>query len=386
MSLDASQPKYDPNSIYPAFTTQPPHPSNILVQNTHEINDMRSMTDFKGYSFSNYKKCDAKKQLIDALLNRKLEAACYWTAELICAGHLSEIWEIILYYMAKHIHIGNPKMAVYLQMRYNVFRNIMNKGNINSDLDVRNDEECRKLFAEIMITMSISPRKMSFEGIKINKQHDFDMTYMKERLNAPSMIYAESVFRQKDPKEIFIALNEFAYYISKDGYNMTSACYWYEWLIEFDASCKIRKQQCICEPREHSVENKYRCDVIWVLWDALFYYSKLLKNPLIEKALQSLLSLFCIRYTNACGKRRKYMIYYAISLLTETVPLNIEIVQDRALLQTCISKTHLIYKQIKKNEQTPSTDYLFQNIDKKFALEKSMRQMEMINSMDMFQS
>jgi hypothetical protein len=80
------------------------------------------------------------------------------------------------------------------------------------------------------------------------------------------------------------------------------------------------------------------------------------------------------------------MIYYAISLLTETVPLNIEIVQDRALLQTCISKTHLIYKQIKKNEQTPSTEYLFQNIDKKFALEKSMRQIEMINSMDIFQS
>ena len=94
-----------------------------------------------------------------------------------------------------------------------------------------------------------------------------------------------------------------------------------------------------------------------------------------------MLSLFCIRYTNACGKRRKYMIYYAISLLTETVPLNIEIVQDRALLQTCISKTHLIYKQIKKNEESPNTDYLFANLDNKNNFEASMKKMEMVNSM-----
>ena len=281
MNPNAPTENYDPNSIFPNLTSTNPTPANIVIQNTYEINDLRSVSDFTGYSFSNYKKCEVKKQLIDCLLNRKLEGCCYWSAELICAGHLGELWEIILYYMAKHIHIGNPKMAVYLEMRYNIFRNILNKGHLTSDLDIRNDEECRKLFAEIMITMSISSRKMSFEGIKINKQNDFDMTYMKERLNAPSMKYAEVIFHSKDPKEIFIALNEFAYAVSKEGCNMTNACYWYEWLIEFDASCKKRKQQCICEPRNHPIDNKHRYDVIWVLWDVLFHYSERLQNKLI---------------------------------------------------------------------------------------------------------
>jgi hypothetical protein len=385
MNHDQHTTQYDPNSVYPVITLPDTRPSNIVVQATYDINDLRGLTDFKGNSFSNYKKCDVKTQLIDALLNHKLEASCFWSAELICAGHLGELWEIILYYMAKHIHIGNPKIAIYLEMRYNTFRNIMNKGHLSNDLDIRNDEECRKLFAEIMIIMSISSRKMSFEGIKINKQHDFDMTYMKERLKASSMVYAEPIFRQKDPKEIFIALNEFAYSVSKDGCNMSNACYWYEWLIEFDATCKKQKRQCICEPRNHPINIKMRSDVIWVLWDVLLYYGEQLKITLITKTLNSLLRLFCIRYTNACGKRRKYMIYYAISLITEHVSFDTELIQNKNLLQTCLSKINLIYKQVKSNEQTPNTEYLFHNIDKKMALEQSMKQMEIINSMDIFQ-
>lgn len=380
--MDENGPQYNPNSVYPVITNHNERPRTVTIKETHEINDMRQANDFKGVSFSDYKKGDVKKQLIDAMLCNKLETACYWSAELICAGHFSDLWEIILYFTSKHIHIGNPKIAIYLEMRYNIFRNIMNKANIVNEIDARNDEECRKLFAEVMITLSLSQRKMSFEEVKIKRHEDFDMTYMKERLKAASMKYAEPFFMQKDPKEIFIALNEFAYSISSESANITNACYWFEWLIEFDASCKKRKLQCKCEPRNHPIEAKFRSDVIWVLWDAIMYYGEALNIPLVTKTLQSLLRLFCIRYTNACGKRRKYMLYYAISLITETVPVNIHLVENKDLLSSGLSKVNFIYKQVKKNEQTPSTEYLFHNIDKQMALERSMKQMEIINSLD----
>jgi uncharacterized protein YcbK (DUF882 family) len=102
--------------------------------------------------------------------------------------------------------------------------------------------------------------------------------------------------------------------------------------------------------------------------------------------MTALFHLFCIRYTNACCKRRRYLIYYAISLLTETVPKNTEIVQNKALLKRGLSKINLIYKQIKQNEETPSTDYLFHNIDKQKAVERSIQQMEIINNMNIFQN
>lgn len=76
--------------------------------------------------------------------------------------------------------------------------------------------------------------------------------------------------------------------------NMLQACYWIEWLIEFDLICRKRKQPCICKRRIVNVDNKYQCDVIWVVWDSLIYYSKNAKvNPqMAEKLLLSLKELY----------------------------------------------------------------------------------------------
>ena len=63
--------------------------------NFYEINDIRSHSEYKGISFSKYKKSDVKKQIIQNLLNSKVENANYWCAELICAGHYGELWDII---------------------------------------------------------------------------------------------------------------------------------------------------------------------------------------------------------------------------------------------------------------------------------------------------
>ena len=42
---------------------------------------------------------------------------------------------------------------------------------------------------------------------------------------------------------------------------------------------------------------------------------------------------------------------------------------------------NMIYKQIKKNEHSPQTDYLFKNVEQQKALERSIMQMEIINNM-----
>ena len=131
-------------------------------------------------------------------------------------------------------------------------------------------------------------KKNSFESIKIKREDEFDIIQMKERLKAPSIKYAQDILHTEDPKEIFIAINEFAYQIGNKKSNMMLACYWIEWIIEFDILCRKRKQPCICKRRDVNVNKKYQCDVTWVLWDALIFYSKNAKvNPTLAKKPRS---------------------------------------------------------------------------------------------------
>ena len=351
------------------------------VNDNTDINDIRQPSHFKGISFSKFKKSDVHKQFIENLKKGRIEPACYWCAELVCAGHFMEIWETIIHYVGKYIHLGNPKILRYLENRYDIFRNIMSQGQFLNELQLRNHPTIRSLFAEIVGILCNSNKKNSFEPIKINKEEEFDVTNMAENLIAPGMTYVEGIFKKDDPKELFIAANEFAYNISGDKRNMVNACYWIEWIIEFQAICKKRKKPCKCESRNYPVDAKCKADVIWILWEIMFHYAEL-KDSYCFMLLGSLFRIFCIKYTTASSKKRRYLLYFAVSLITETIPTNVELITNKTIIETITGKINTIYKQIKKNEESPNTDYLFANLEHENSFDQSMRKMEMVNSMD----
>lgn len=348
------------------------------------INDTRDAGDFKGISFSGYKLNDVKEEYIQSLLKNKIEPACNWCAELVCSGHLAELWEAIFLYVGKHIHVGNPKMIIYVKGRYDIFRNIMIQGYYSADIHARNTTKIRKLFAEITCILALSDKKQSFETVKINREEEFDILHMQERLKATSAQFAEPIFNPEDPKELYVAVNEFAYNIIGDTPNLIAAFYWIEWIIEFDSLCKKRAQKCVCFRRaDVNVESKYQKDIIWIAWDVLIHYGAT-KGELVIKTLESIMSLFCVKYTTASCKRRKYLLYFATSMFTEHIGICAELMRarDRPIIQSVTLQINQIYRALKKIEHTPNTDYMFASFtDKQATFDKSVNKLKLMDSM-----
>tara|TARA_B100001063_G_scaffold237435_1_gene258361 strand:- start:520 stop:1587 length:1068 start_codon:yes stop_codon:yes gene_type:complete len=346
-----------------------------------EINDLRSENQFKGITFSKFKRTDAKKELLNSLSNGKIEYALNWSAEYICCGCFIELWDIILNFVGKHIHIGNPKLPIYLELRFNNFREIISNYT-GFEINMRNNDKVRKIFAEIITVICNSKKKHSIESIKIKKQDEFDMTTMSSRLKAPSINYASEIFKKDDPKELFIAINELAYHLSKDSFNSLEACYWIEWILEFENLCKKRKDLCICERRTFvKVDEKFQKEPVWIIWDIIFYLNSKNKSKISTKILKSIFELFCIRYTSGSKRKRKYLIYFAVSVITEKFDDKINIIENKDLVDNITKKINLTYKEIKKNEEKPATDYLFNGIQKTNT-EKTIEKLNTLNEMN----
>ena len=110
-------------------------------------------------------------------------------------------------------------------MRFNNFKNIVINGYIGNELAMRNNQKIRNIFAEIITVLCQSPKRHGFDVIKINKETDYNLGQLSNRLKAPNTTYGDEIFRKEDPKEIYIATNELA--------SLFILITFSKWIIEF---------------------------------------------------------------------------------------------------------------------------------------------------------
>jgi len=341
----------------------------------YEINDIRESKAFKGITFSGFKKIDVQKEYIKCILSSKIEPAFFWACELICAGHFKDLWNLNIYIFIKYIHIGNPKLAVYLDRRLTAFIGIVNNGYQTNELALRNNDKVRKLFAEIICILTSSKQKHPYEEIKITR-NELNIELLTEKLKSPNLSYGKICFKD-DPKPLFVPYNELLF--SLETKNTIDGCFWISWIIEYDCFCRNKKINLNAERRLY-VEGKDQQNIIWMIWDAFLYISKT-KEQIVITIVNSLLNIFTKRYSFAENKRKMFILYFIVSLLTEEHNYNINIIENSEKINNTVNNVNSIYKQVKANEISPNTDYLFQNV-KQSNLEKTIERLEKMESLN----
>jgi hypothetical protein len=298
----------------------------------YPIDDVRDSSFFSNSTFSKYQKTKVKEKLIESLTNSQMEPTCYWTTEMVCSGQFSDLWDLLLFFFSKYVHTGNPKLVLYLDYRFQLFKKHAAKA--ADELDLRNVAAVRQLFAEITCVLCLSVKRPGLDAVKVSKE---DLEVCKDRLKAPSADYVKPFFKDGDPLELYAPLNELCYAISA-GRTLT-ACYWIEWVVLF-----AKAKGASCAPRRYVDGKKTSTDIIWIVWDILRAYAK---PGLPEKAAYAAVNLFCSRYTSATFSKRRFLMYFAVSLCCDAVDTTSEIVADKEKLEQVIPQCSLFYRDIR---------------------------------------
>ena len=181
-------------------------------------------------------------------------------------------------------------------------------------------------------------------------------------------------------------MNELAFQLSPHSRNGTRACYWIEWILEYEAACKRKhKINFICGRRPHiPVPSKHQMDIIWIVWDLILYESSR-RGSTHRKIIDSLLSLYCLRFTSGVRRKRRFLLYFAVAVVSDPFDVTMPLFTDQTPIDRARANINLIYAQVKKNEVSPNMSYLFTGgVDDGRNLERSIAKMEKISSMGPF--
>ena len=350
----------------------------------HYINDLREEADFRSTTFSMFARTSVKKELMKSLVESNVEASVFWCAESVVSGMFLDTWEIVLLFMAKHVHTGNPKLPIYVEKAYSQFRETITPyATSGTLLSARNAPEIRELFTELVVVMVTSRKKPALAATKIDKKVCFDMVSMTSKTMAPTMKYE---FREDDPKEVYIALNEFAHHVSPDSNDIIMAGYWLEWTIAFTAQCRKTRQEVSCEARTIvPADYKYQKEPMGIIWEILVMEAKRRKNRLTVKIVNSLMSLFYVRYTGGAANRRKFLVYFAVELIVDVYSSKIPIMSNPDFVHRIRDSKDIPYVELKKSEQAPATGYLEHGVGApKSDAERSMARIKCLNESGLF--
>ena len=300
-----------------------------------EIQDVR--TKFQ-YTFSNYPKAKVIKDLETAIYYQKTEEAFFWTGDLLCSGCILELWNLYIHILCKYIHIQHPKLPLYVYKKFVEFKEMVQA--CPNDLELRNMQPVRTLLFSMTLILSETKKQTLLDPMSFKFKFEEVFT----DLRAPNLDYLTPFFKEGDPKELFVPLNEFVYHLTETK-NKTKLSYWMDWILCYDEKCIKEKKPLVSVERE-GIPHLYQ-NVVWILFEIFLSHPE----PLRKRTVEALMGLFAIRYKPCQNKKKREILTFCIVLfMEETLPYHLPLVERGEIFGPLQRNIELIFKELKKSE------------------------------------
>ena len=317
------------------------------------IIDDRKAKDFTTATFTGFKKMDVINQLSKSIENGKLEEACFWSVELHISGHINLIWNEIFNIMTKKINIENPKLPLWLWLKYKKFLQIIKGYTKTFEFEHRNNQEIRNLLVDVVAVIALSRKNEEFDKKNLPKieNKDFTEESIKRNMIARDLNLIVDEISNEDDSEIKIAINEIANHLRNDRSRVDHLIYWYIWLVKLEKFKQKNKIKLKSQKREiKHINTKYNGDWIWLLWRIILKETEYKNDKKIKIQVVSLYNIYKYRYTNIGKDKKQYAILFSFMLLKNRNNWNMPIIRFYHLRIQACGNINQLYK-LKKQEQ-----------------------------------
>lgn len=305
-----------------------------VVNNKSYIVDIRTHNEFSTCTFSGCSKTKCKTQLIKALKDTLVEHANIYVAELVCAGHVYDVWDCLIEFFGKYVHPSQSmSIATLLKERMDTFNSIVRKiCTFSNMLPLRNNCLVRRMFCELVCVLCFAKQWVPIANSVSGITDEFIMKAL-ERLKAPHQEFAVKSWKEGDPVDLYIGMNELAYSISTASAEAIDAYFWVEWIYRSHKAAidAAKKNQLISKPKRDEcdrrmfspfVESKHQKQVIWLAWDVILREGNRRGVPQrtpVSVTVSELVHIFSFHFLPSQINKRKHLLYLAIYLLCEPV-------------------------------------------------------------------
>lgn len=324
------------------------------MDNDYLIIDPRPLEEFKDKTFSEFKKKDVFNELAKSMETGKVENTCFWVTECIVSGYTMELFEKLLIFSTKIVHINNPKLPQFLWLKYSSFMNSIDhisKKDRKQYIHLRNTQSVRNCLCDVAVTISMSPKSKRYDKYpKPKEDKDYSFSAIKSKMNATMQLLPSHIIKFTDPEELRVIMNELFFNLKNNLGGYDNACYWVAWLIQWEKINKKKKQSFEIEERPIKGLKKNLCrDLIWLVWSVIFEEANLRDNE-IKKQIQALFLLYKHNFTSGKRNVRLPYVYQAIGYLTLPIKFNIKVRKDEDTFLKTQCNINKIFRGKKKHE------------------------------------